>query len=520
MTTNNKYPFDSRKLCRLLSTAALVLLLAGMASCKNEDDNYINTDPGVTVQIANNGAETLLSVNANVDWSFNTDDDWLTGTVTAGGILLRAMPNPNFNARQTFLHLVSARHPAANKSVPVIQDFTFFKPNPSVIPQLDAAGAVVNVAVETNITDWTVNAAEAGWLTVAKSNGGFTLTASKNEGRAVRSTEVVVSSTPFKLERRVLEISQGANFIPYLNIEPSDNLNMSWEEGTATVEVTTNVDDWAYSPGSNWIQISKTGNILTLTIAANQLKERTTTLQFTSVEFPDVNKQLRVTQSGFIVFEEDFSFLTGGMSDDIFIATNEKRFDSWATTYGTTNGWTSTPSPDQGGTVAPWIYSRNGYPKFGKTSYNGDLITPKLSAIEGVKNIQVTFKACGYTSAGNATTVGTRDPIQYTNGATGGHADVPNELNIEIIGPGTASQTQFIINNYPDDNRRLHGPGWLWQMDPAAIRTFVITGATADTQIRFIAGKKVGISTNDGTTNGTYYTYRHGLDDVLIHLIE
>ena len=84
-------------------------------------------------------------------------------------------------------------------------------------------------------------------------------------------------------------------------------------------------------------------------------------------------------------------------------------------------------------------------------------------------NLQVTFKAIPYMTA-----AGTMDD---------------NILNVSVIGPGTVSQSQFIIDNwpvYPADagavtaiasacgvNRRqpVHSP---------------ITGATAETQIKFL----------------------------------
>jgi hypothetical protein len=500
------------------------LLLTGLASCENEEKNpFLQINPFETVQVENNGGDAFIEVNTNVDeWTLNIDDvTWLTGQVTAGGIRVTAEANPNNATRRALVRIVSEKYPVVNKTLSIIQGNTYLNILPELIPELSGYGDITNIGINTNAEDWTASA-DSAWLIVTKTPDGIAISVEENPGKVLRTAHLTIRSEKYGIEQ-VLSVTQGITFIPRLEFSLSSDQPVSKTGGSITVTVDTNIDDWDFNIENSpeWLDVLRTDNTLALTVSANPLKERNATLNFTSAAYPDMNKQTQLTQLGItVIFEDDFSFLSGSLSDDIFTSTSEKRFDDWVTAYGTTNGWTSTPAPDASTNPNPWVYSRNGYVKFSKTSYNGDLISPKLSEISGTQDVVVSFKACGYTSAGSATSAGTLDPIKYTNGASGGHADVPNELNIEIIGAGTASQTQFILDNYPDDNRRVHGDGWLWQMDPGATRTFIITGATADTQIRFIAGKKVGISTDDGTTNGTYYTYRHGLDDVLVYLKE
>ncbi|MDR1667416.1 MAG: hypothetical protein LBS03_06985 [Bacteroidales bacterium] len=505
-----------------------VLFMTGLVSCEDKEKKpFLRINPFETVQVGNDSGNALIEVTTNVDdWTFSlADATWLTGEITSEGIGLTVEANPDNTSRRATVTISSAKHPMVNKMLSVIQSHTFLTVLPEVFPELSGYGDATDIGITTNAEDWTASA-DSAWLIAAVTQTGITLSVGKNPGKTPRTAHLTIRSEKYAIER-VWPITQGVTFIPRLNISPDTDQAIAKAGGSMTITVDTNIDDWNYSVENSpeWLTVSELSGILTLNIPANPLKERSVTLNFTSATYPEVNSQLQITQAGVtVILEEDFSFLTGApgapLSDDIFSSSNEKRFDAWETTYGTTNGWTSTPALDAGATPYPWVYSRNEYVKFSKTSYNGDIISPQLSAISGTQDVVVSFKACGYTSAGSTSSAGTLDPIQYTNGTSGGHASVPNELNIEIIGHGTANPTMFDIDNYPDDNRRLHGAGWLWQMDPGATRTFIITGATSDTQIRFIAGKKVGISTDDGTTNGTYYTYRHGLDDVLVYLKE
>ncbi|MDR1154762.1 MAG: hypothetical protein LBL04_08610 [Bacteroidales bacterium] len=502
---------------------AAVLFVSALVSCGDGEKNpFLEINPLEAVQVENGGGGALIKITTNVDdWTFGlANAAWLTGEATSEGISLKADANPDNTARRAVVTISSAKYPLVNKTLSVIQTNTFLIVLPDAVLELSGYGDATSIGISTNAEDWTASA-DSAWLAVATTPAGITLSVDENPGKTPRTAHLTIRSEKYAIER-IFSITQGITFVPRLNVSSSDDGQPVAKAGDeVAVTVDTNIPDWEYSVENNpdWLSVSESVDGLTLTIDANPLKERTVTLNFTSATYPEVNSQLQITQTGVIViFEEDFNFLTG--SDDIFTDTNQRRFETWETAYGTTHGWTSTYVRDGGTTPYPWLYSRKGYVKFSKTSYNGDIISPALTAIEGTQDVVVSFKACGYTSAGSVSAAGTLDPIHYIDGSSKGHADVPNELNIEIIGPGTASQTMFDLDNYPDDNRRLHGAGWLWQMDPAATRTFTITGATSETQIRFIAGKKAGISTADGTTNGTYYTYRHGLDDVLVCVLD
>src|SRR5690606_4179202 len=129
---------------------------------------------------------------------------------------------------------------------------------------------------------------------------------------------------------------------------------------------------------------------------------------------------------GNIVLLEDFSWLEYG-SAITYVTDGETKISSW-TADQLAKGWTSTMNPVSNDQP---LYARQGFVKLGKTNYGGDLISPKLSTIEGTQNLKVTFKAAAYISAGGA--VDSR------------------ELVIEILGAGTPSTTLIMVENIPND---------------------------------------------------------------------
>ncbi|MEZ5000563.1 MAG: hypothetical protein R2744_08330 [Bacteroidales bacterium] len=145
-----------------------------------------------------------------------------------------------------------------------------------------------------------------------------------------------------------------------------------------------------------------------------------------------------------------------------------------------------------GSGYTPLCYARQGFFKLGKTGYGGDIYSPPLAKIVGTQDVVVTFKAIPYQTA-----AGTRDD---------------NYLNISIIGPGTISQSQFIDNwpVYPTDGVEEYCNS-MWS-EPEATRTFTITGATAETKIKFLGGDYALVGVGAGKN-------RIFIDDVKVELV-
>jgi hypothetical protein len=290
-------------------------------------------------------------------------------------------------------------------------------------------------------------------------------------------------------EQPVLFRVEQAGNVPYITLPPAVTIPAGG--GEFSVDILSNVPWGATLSDNTWLQeTSVTSQKITFIAEENtSIDPRTTTLTLTAIQYPTVIATVELTQSpGTVVLEESFSWLNYG-NVVFYTTTGETRYDSW-TQAEKDMGWTSTLNTYSGDTP---LYARPGFVKLGKTSYGGDLISPALSKLDGTQTVTVTFKAIPYQTAG-----GTRDD---------------NFLNISVIGPGTVSQTQFIIDNwptYPAENVTDYCIG-MWSA-PEATRTFTITGATSETQIKFLGGdyalSGVGVGKN-----------RIFLDDIKVEIV-
>lgn len=289
----------------------------------------------------------------------------------------------------------------------------------------------------------------------------------------------------------LFRVDQEGN-VPYIIVPPQ--LSVPAIGGDVAINVNSNVA-WTYSlSATDWLtEKSVTTGQIVLTAAENtSVDPRMVTLTITATEFPAVSETVVLNQSpGTVVLEENFNWLTYG-NVVFYTTTGETRIDSW-TQAEKDRGWTSTvnTTPNSGNT--PLVYARPGFVKLGKTGYGGDLISPPLSKITGTQNVKVTFKAIPYMTA-----TGTRDD---------------NFLMVSVIGPGTVSQTQFVIDNWPvwpAENVPAYCVA-LWN-DPAAKRSFTITGATSATQIMFLGYDYYLVGVGEGKN-------RIFLDDIKVEII-
>ncbi len=291
----------------------------------------------------------------------------------------------------------------------------------------------------------------------------------------------------------MFRVEQAGN-VPYITLPASVTIPAAG--GEFSIDVASNVI-WSYSlSATSWLtEVSVTSQKITLTAAENtSVDPRSVTLTATATNYPAVVTTVTLEQSpGTVVLEENFNWLAYG-SAVFYTTTGETRIDAW-TQEQTDVGWTSTINTVDGSGSTPLVYARQGFVKLGKTSYGGDLISPALSKIVGTVNLEVTFKAIPYMTA-----AGTMDD---------------NILKVSVIGPGTVSQSQFIIDNwpvYPAENVEAYCIG-MWSA-PEATRTFTITGATAETQIKFLG--------NDYDLRPTVVTINKNrifLDDIKVEII-
>ena len=314
------------------------------------------------------------------------------------------------------------------------------------------------------------------WVTVdpieGKGDGSFTVTISKNRTEEKRQATLLFKAD-FKHQSNLLKIDQEGNpDPPYFRITGNpEKLEVSGKETSEEYIVKSN-SHWKVELQSpvEWIQIiPEEGNgdgSFTIVVEANPAYTvRSAKLSFI-VDEQKQAEEFEVIQEGkvdeTVILNEDFSWLTYG-SEIFYTTTGETRIDSW-TDEEKVRGWTSTINTVSGSGSQPLVYARKGFVKLGKTSYGGDLISPKLSAITGTQDLIVTFKAVPYHTKGGA-----RD------------GDI---LKVGVVGPGSVSNDQFMISNWPDYDIDPECTE-IWKA-PETTRSFVVTGATAETQIWFL----------------------------------
>lgn len=318
---------------------------------------------------------------------------------------------------------------------------------------------------------WEVVPQEEGdWVVVSpvkgKGSGPLEFTVKANETFVPRVMNFVFvvdgeeQPTMFRIEQE-----PGVAFLEVPASE--DGLTVKSVEDKVVIKVVSNAV-WDYSIDESWLsESSKTDLQLELVAEANQGPERVATVTFTSESIPGFSAEVKITQSsGDVVFEEDFSWLTYG---DVrpYETSGEKRYDLW-TQEEKDKGWEVTVNPASNDQP---VYARPGFVKLGRTRYGSDFISPRLEAIDGVVDVVVTFKAMPYLTAG----AGTKDD---------------NKLSVSALNAGTVEEpSEFIIDNWPnkrsEDEEGIENDAWAPEV---AERSFVIRGATSETQIRFLGG--------------------------------
>lgn len=355
-------------------------------------------------------------------------------------------------------------------------------------------GVEQKYVVRSNCSWEVVPQGEGDWVEVSpqerEGNGVFRFIVSENTGFEKRSMDFKFIMNGEEKDL-LFSVEQESN-IAFLEIEGGiQEINTSSIEDVVTIVVDSNVD-WSYLIDEvDWIEEQEgPDDEIRLLIRENLNSKRSATITISSNQYPELTKEVVVNQSSEkALLEENFDWLSYG-STIPYEWQDTQRYDSW-TKDERDRGWTSTPvaaSKDQ-----PLLYGQNGFVKLGKTGYGGDIISPKLEGIEGTSTVKVTFKAATYISAG-----GTKDD---------------NILRISVLGSGESDITKFEIDNYPnsqsEDEEGIENNIW----DPSRAYSFLITGATAETQIKFLASdyelKGIGKGKN-----------RIFLDDIQVKIVE
>ena len=347
------------------------------------------------------------------------------------------------------------------------------------------------------------------WQVVKKSEGSDGVRPFPAEGEADGIFTLYVDANPAFEQRRaeLALVVDGEEYPVLLTVEQAAAVpTIQVGDGSGTVSVAAGTGDFTLTSSANvewtcvvdeaaagWLTyngIDEDG-VLSFTVTENKGPERTGIVHCISESEPSANVDVAVVQaSNGVILQEDFNWLAYG-SATTWETEGETRYDKW-TADEQARGWTSSPADASG---APCLYARQGFVKLGKTNYAGDLISPKLSSISGTADVQVTFKACAYVSEG-----GTKDD---------------NELYVSVVGPGTVegAEAPYLIGNYPNSSHMEYGPDYNVWAPELAERTFVVRGATSETQIKFMGGEAYNLT---GVGQGKNRIF---LDDILVQII-
>ncbi|MBJ7881985.1 BACON domain-containing protein [Gelidibacter salicanalis] len=375
----------------------------------------------------------------------------------------------------------------------VIESESYFniEENPTGIVT-DIKGVSKSYTVRSNGA-WQIVAQEnVDWVKVfpseGKDDGIFKFTVKENttfDARSVNFAFIVDG----KEQPILFRVDQEAN-VPFIILQDAaDGISIPSAEGNVAIPVKANVD-WNYTlENGDWlseVEVSETK--IVLLASKNRGDERSTKLIISSAGYPDLTKEVLITQSsGNVILEENFDWLNYG-STIFYTTSGETRMDSW-TADEMARGWNSTVSEDAGNQKV--VYARTGFLKLGKTGYGGDLISPALSALTEPTNVKVTFKAVPYKTKG-----GTEDD---------------NNLKVSVVGPGTTSVNSFTVDNWPDYDEDPDSTD-IWLKEESTYE-FIIMGATAETQLRFLGGDFNLVGVGKGKN-------RIFLDDIKVKIIE
>lgn len=271
----------------------------------------------------------------------------------------------------------------------------------------------------------------------------------------------------------LFRVEQAAS-VPGITIAGAEKgLVLARDGGEATVAVKANVN-WKYTlqQEQDWLTVKEvTEKGIVVSAGSNTIgKTLTATLTLTGTDHPEVSQSIVISQTGALLYE-DFSWLNYG-NEIHYETAGETAITKW-TPDELSHGWTSRSG---------WCYARPGFIKLGKTSYGGDVISPKLSSVAGTQDVKLTFKATAYISAGGA-----KDETVLYIGVLGSGVVTGTTTTVNYGGTDMTCAT-FSISNYPNSSKVENGEEYDVWAPEIATRQLSITGVTADTQIVFLGG--------------------------------
>ena len=238
------------------------------------------------------GGKQEIAITANFEYEYSTNADWLTIKKSEKGISV-TVPNYVEVDKRTAKITISNEKYGVSKVVNVTQGA--FVPAITIKPgslAFAVEGGTQEVAITANF-EYEVSA-NAGWLTIEKSEGGVKVTAQTNVEDKERTAEITISNEKYGISK-VVKATQKA-FVPAITIEP-ETLTFTSGGGTQEITITANFK-YAYSANADWLTIEKSKSAIKVTAKVNtNFEERTAEITISSEKY-GVSKTIAVTQKG------------------------------------------------------------------------------------------------------------------------------------------------------------------------------------------------------------------------------
>ena len=239
------------------------------------------------------GGEKNITVTANFEHSATTDVDWLTITKTEDGYTITAPEYSEVDSRTAEVVISNEKY-GISEVVNVTQ--SAFVPEISIAPKtlnFSAIGGEESIAVTANFTHTATT--DADWLSITKTEKGYTIAAPEYLEVDSRTAEVVISNEKYSISE-VVNITQSA-FVPSeLSVTPK-TLNFSAVGNEESVAVTANFEHEA-TTDADWLTITKTEEGYIIKTSANpELEERTAEVVISNEKY-NISETIQIAQEG------------------------------------------------------------------------------------------------------------------------------------------------------------------------------------------------------------------------------
>ena len=295
---------------------AILMFAGALFACSKPEHEASKLDVGaaeIVVPAKANVAQVNVSTDAS--WTAELSEKWVVASKLSGDgdtvLKLAVMANTDYSSRQATLTL---RAGAFTKTVTIIQNQMDGIIIDGQTINATYEGGPVDLNVKTNV-DITA-ATDAEWITIAQTKAladvVVPIVVALNPNREARTGHVTISGEGLQ---QVFTVTQGEfepefDLVDELGVGMWGTLPVPKEGMTYTFTAVTNMDFTADAPDADWIQVTKEGNVVNVTIAENTGAARTDYIYMgcskEGVDYSDKGAMIKVAQKGQAQADEEW----------------------------------------------------------------------------------------------------------------------------------------------------------------------------------------------------------------------